>query len=231
MRKAARPESRPIGFGALAAKPNPTMILIAQAASAAEARKAADQGADGIITHAADGPGESVNAFWGTQAVLKDREAARTLVKRGGDFLVFDENTDAAVLLEEDLGYVMRIALDAPDTFLRSIESFQQIDALLVPPLEDALTVRRALELRRIAISTRKALLLPVRNDIEPSALEALRDCGVIGVVATGAAGAAALRPKIDGLGPRRRAKDTRAVRLAPIGAGVSVRVDEDEED
>jgi hypothetical protein len=227
MRKAARPEARAIGFAATSAKANPTMLVIARAGSAADVRKSADQGADCVITASAT-LSDAGKAVWGSEAPMKDRGGAQALVKSGADFLVFDdETTDAAVLLEEDLGYVMRIAFDAPDTFLRTVEGMP-LDALLLPPLDSALTVRRTLDLRRIATFARKPLLLPVENSVEPAVLEALRDCGVIGVIAEGAAGVTALRPKVDGLVPRRKAKDARSVQLAPSGSGFAVRVDED---
>lgn len=230
MRKAARPEARPIGFSAAAPRANPTMLVLARAGSAAEVRKAADQGADCVIAASAS-IADAGKAVWGTEARMKDRDAAKALVKNGADFLVFDDDTtNAAILLEEDLGYVMRIAYDAPDTFLRTVEGMP-LDALLLPSLDGALTVRRTLDLRRIATFARKPLLLPVENGIEPEVLEALRDCGVIGVVADGSAGVQALRPKIDALAPRRKPKDGRSVQLAPAGTGFAVRVDEDHDD
>ena len=230
MRKATRPEARLIGFASASAKPNPTMLVIARASSAADVRKSADQGADCVIAASAN-ISDAGKAVWGTEAQIKDRDAAKALVKNGADFLVFDDGTtDAAVLLEDDLGYVMRITFDAPDTFLRTVEGMP-LDALLVPALGGSLTVRRTLDLRRIATFARKPLLLPVDNDIEPTVLEALRDCGVIGLVTEGSAGVSALRPKVDGLAPRRKAKDTRSVQLAPSGSGFAVRVDENHED
>jgi hypothetical protein len=231
MRRATRREVRPIGFGAATATKNPTMLVLARVATAADAAKAAS-GADAIITVKGDDIVKSAGgALWGTEAVTNDREAAKALVAGGADFLVFDDDaTDASVLLVDDLGFVMRIGLDASDTFLRTVEGLP-LDALLVPALDGALTVRRTLDLRRVSSFARKPLLVPVTPDIQPTALETLRDCGVIGVVVDGAAGAAALRPKIDGLAPRRRPKDGRSVTLATGTSPASVRIEEEDED
>lgn len=231
LRKAARPDTRPIGFAATTGAHTPTMLVIARVGSAAEAVKASKAGADAVITTRLEDIGKDGGVLWGIEAALTNREAAQALLARGADFLVFDdETTDAAVLLEEHLGFVMRIGLDAPDTFLRSAAGLP-LDALLVPPLEGALTVRRTLDLRRVATFTRLPLIVPVTDAVEPAVLEALRDCGVIGVVVDGAAAVTALRTKVDGLTPRRRARDSRAVRLTPVSTGGAVRIEEEDED
>jgi hypothetical protein len=232
MRRAARPEARPIGFAATAVARNATVLVIARVGSAAEAGKAGKAGADAVVTTKADDAGkEAAGAIWGVEAGLKDREAAKALAKSGADFLVFDDDaTDASILLEEDLGYVMRIGLDATDTFLRTVETLP-LDALLVPALDGALTVRRTLDLRRVATFARKPLIVQVADAVEPAVLEALRECGVIGVVVDGAAAVAGLRARVDGLAPRRRTRDSRSVRLTPVAADGSVRIEEDDDD
>ncbi|MER3419601.1 MAG: hypothetical protein C4290_03330, partial [Chloroflexota bacterium] len=134
--------------------------------------------------------------------------------------------TPAAALLEEEMGYIMRVDLAASDTFLRSVETLP-LDGLLVPSLEGALTVRRALELRRISTFTRRMLVLGVAPEIEPVDLEALRDTGVIGVVVDGVEGIAALRAKVDALPPRQRPRDGRGVRIALRATGSAYPVEE----
>lgn len=225
MNRATRREARPIGFTATAIKPNPTMLLLARVSSATDAADAAANGADAVIVTSDDRlPRESTgDIFWGTGAPVSGRDAARSLREAGADFIVFDDaTTDASVLLEEDLGFVMRIDLDASDTFLRTIDTLP-VEALLAPSLEGALTVRRTLDLRRIAAFARKALVLPVPAAIDAAALEALRDTGVIAVVVDGASEVKVLRATIDALPPRRRAREaaTSAVAL-PAGIGVT---------
>ena len=224
LRRAARPQARPIGFAAASAPKQPTILLVARAAGAAV------DGADAVIASDASGAGA---ALWGTEAAVSDRAAAAALAQAGAAFVIFDDaSTDAAVLLEEGLDFVMTIALDASDTFLRTVESLP-IAGLLAPALDGALTVRRTLDLRRLTAFTRKPLLLPVTAEIEPVALETLRDCGVLAVVADAAA-VPALRSKIDGLPPRRRPRDEGGVTLGgrPSGAATPAPApDEDEDD
>lgn len=231
MRRAARRDAQPIGFAATVARSNPTMLVLARAMSAADAADAVSRGADAVISATEESIAHEGSGalLWGTETPVQGRDGARALRGAGADFLVFsDDTTDASVLLEEDLGFVMRIGLDASDTFLRVVEGLP-LDALLVPSLAGALTVRRTLDLRRLANFARKALLLPVAPDIAGAELEALRDCGVIGVVVDGPAGAAALRPVVDALAPRRRPKEGRSVSVLPRVAGVS-HIEEPEE-
>src|SRR5579884_4280138 len=135
MSRATRREARPIGFTATVTKPPPTMLVLARVSAASAAAEAAQAGADAVVlTAAGTVPRESGSELiWGTEAPVKDRAAARALREAGADFVVFDDAaTDAAVLLEEELGFVMRIDLDASDTFLRTVDSLP-LDALLVP--------------------------------------------------------------------------------------------------
>jgi hypothetical protein len=229
MRRALRPEARPIGFGIATAPPNRTVLLLARVAGGAEAGQVGGA-ADAFITSTTDGAPAGGTLLWGAEAAVAGRAGARALREAGADFLIFDDaTTDASVLLEDGLGFIMRVDFEASDTYLRSVEGLP-LDALLVPGLDGALTVRRTLDLRRLTAFTRKPLILPVRPDIDPTHLEALRDCGVLGVVAEGAEAVAALRAKIDALPPRRRTKDGRAVSLTLRTTGTSVTVEEPEE-
>lgn len=237
MARATRREVRPIGFAAGNRQRHATMLVLARAAGPADAAAAAEQGADALIRGtAASGTDKTGDgAFWGSEAAVKDRAGAAAARQAGADFLVFDdESTAASVLLEEELGFVMRAGLDASDTFLRTVEGLP-LDALLVPSLDGPLTVRRTLDLRRVAGLARKALLMPVPAEIDPGDLEALRDCGVIGVIGDGPAAVAALRARVDGLPARREQKERRAVSIAPVMGGSRVAVeeppDEDDED
>ena len=236
--RALRREARPIGFGANAARRIPTMLVFARVTGAADAAAAAAAGADAVITAGDHFPRSAEGAvMWGSEAPVQGRAGARALREAGADFLVFDdESTDAAALLEEDLGYVMRIALDVSDTFLGTVGvrtspvEDLRLDALFVPGLDGPLTVRRMLDLRRVAGFARTGLILPVRTEIDPADLEALRDCGVVGVVADGPDGAAALRSKVDELPARRPRRKVRgSTVLLPSSVGVG-HIDEPEE-
>lgn len=231
MTRTLRREARSIGFAANNAQRTASMLVIARVAAA---QAGAPRGADAVITPDTSALSDGAAALWGTEAPVRDREGARALRQAGADFIVFsDDTTDAAVLLEEDLGFVMRVALDATDTYLRTVEGLS-LDALLVPGLEGSLTVRRTLDLRRIAGFARKALILAVHPEISPVDLEALRDCGVIGVVAEDAEAVAALRGKVDALPPRRRPKDARGSTVllpAAVAIGRGEAPDDPDED
>lgn len=224
MRQATRPEARPIGFAATAAASTPTMLVLARAGAAEPVK-----GVTALITAAAAAKRPEGVALWGTEGAVEGRDGAKRLKEAGADFVIFDdESTNASVLLEEDLGYVMRIDLDASDTFLRTVEGLP-LDALLVPALDGALTVRRTLDLRRIASFARKPLFMPVTAAVDPTDLEALRACGVIGIV-TSADDAAAVQEKVAKL-PRRRPRESRAVDITARGAATPLPVEEPSED
>ncbi len=165
--------------------------------------------------------------LWGSEAPVAGRDDVRALREAGAGFLVFDaDTTPAAALLDNDMGYIMRVDPAASDTFLRTVETLP-LDGLLVPSLEGALTVRRALDLRRLSTFTRKMLVLGVAPAVDPVDLEALRDSGVIGVVVDGVEGVAALRAKVDALPPRQRPRDGRGVSVALRATGSAYEVEE----
>lgn len=227
MRRAARQEVRPIGFAVTTVQRQPTMLVLARVASA-QAADAAARGADAVIL--TDGhtlTADLGRVLWGSEAPVASRDEVRALREAGGGFLVFDADiTPAAALLEDEIGYLMRIDPAAPDTFLRAVETLP-LDGLLVPSLDGALTVRRTLDLRRISSFTRKMLVLGVAPAIDPVDLEALRDCGVIGVVVEGLEAVTAVRAKVDALPPRRRPRDGRGVSIALRATGTAYEVEE----
>lgn len=232
IRRATRREARPIGFAATAAKANPSLLLIARGAPA-DAQELLTAGADAVLS-SGNVTLNGGSGFWGSDAPIAGREAAKELVSAGAGFVVFDaDTTSAAVLLEDQLGPVMRISLDAEDSFLRTVESMS-LDALLAPELPgDTLTVRRTLDLRRLASFARKPLLVPAAAGIDATTLETLRDCGVVGVIAEGADAVKALRATIDALPPRKRPTDSRgpAVGLSTRAEMAAEQPEEGEED
>lgn len=222
LRRVTQRESRPIGFTATATKAPPTMLVLAQAGGA-DAGALKDAGADGaILQSGGTGPDGSL---WGVELTSGGREKAVELAGAGCAFIVFDaETTDAAVLLEDDLGFIMRVDPDASDTFLRTVEGLP-VDALLVPGVGAPLTVRRTLDLRRITGFTRKPLIVEVDAATDGTTLETLRDCGAIAVVANGTAGATALRAAVDALPPRKRKGEGRGSSLN-LAARTTMQVD-----
>lgn len=202
IRRISRVESPAIGFAPVAVKKQATMLLAAQIAAAGTA----PAGADIVIAAPANAPAAGSNgaAERPLRGALLDGAAERP---DGFDFYVFDGDTaSASVLLEEDAGLVMTPPADLSDSLVQALQ-WLPLDALLVR-WQGAVTVRRLLELQRLSGFSRKPLLLVLNDEPEASALEALREAGVIGVVvdltAPGAAERfARLRETIDNLRPR----------------------------
>ncbi|HLF70703.1 MAG TPA: hypothetical protein VI759_00920, partial [Dehalococcoidia bacterium] len=130
IRRSQRVETAPMGFGAARPAPKPSMLVgfLAPPSMVAAAR---DAGADLIIIEAdvsaADAAKQRTAAGdlpLGVHPNAIDAATAKALQSAGIDFLVFDaDTTPAAALLEEDLGYVLRLPEAPSEDFLRSIDS------------------------------------------------------------------------------------------------------------
>lgn len=222
MRRAMRREARPIGFATTSSAANATMLVVARPGTD-KPEAVAKAGADAVLLAEVSKNG----LLWGSEAPIEGARGTKTLRDAGCDFVVFDaDTTAAAALLEDGLGYIMRVDLDASEALLRGIEGLP-LDAVLVPALGGALTVRRTLDLRRLVAFVRKPVIVPVDAGITAAELEALRDCGVIGVVVEGAAGAKALRVTVDKLAPRKRNRDGRGISIGIQARGDSYEVEE----
>jgi hypothetical protein len=206
MRRAARAESRPVGLVVTATAPQPTMLVVAEA-SAKDAAKAAedadavllseDAGADAVKAAAAGGVPIGVRLPKG------DRAQVATLREAGADFFVLSEDAAASALMEEEVSYILEVAGEPTDTDLRALEALQ-LEAILAPPVDAALTIRRSVGLRRFVAFARKPLMLPVAAEIAAPDLEALRELNVILLLARADA-AATVREKVAALPPRRQ--------------------------
>jgi len=230
MRRAARAESRPVGFTTVATAPQPTMLVIAEA-TAKEAAKAAE-GADALLL-----PGDADAAIKehakgslpvGVRLAAGDRARVAALREAGVDFVVLDDESAASALMEEDLSYILEVPGEPTDTDLRALETLP-LEALLVPPVEGPLTIRRSIGLRRFAAFTRRPLMLPADGSIDGADLEALRELNVLLLLAPASA-AAGLRDKVAALPPRRERRTGGRTGASAIGLGV-VRVEEHDED
>lgn len=237
IRKAARLEQASIGFGAARSASDPTMVLAAQVKDAAAASDALKRGADAVVLGSHD-----KSASTNDGAAVKDAAAgawisgdadAKTLKDAGFDFVVFDpDKTASTAVLEENIGYVMRLPKDVAEQDLRAIADFQ-LDAIDIGRVDGNLTVRKQIELRRAFAYTRKPLMAAVSPDISARALQALRDTNVAVVVAEDAAAVEKLRKTIDALPPRSRRKDDadRPTPLVPRSAGGDHDHEDDDDD
>jgi hypothetical protein len=246
IRRALRAEPAPIGFGAGAQKPAPTMLLAALAGDhwSRAAAEAIAAGADALVLAGRPGDKELAEAIGAADGkpcglIAADATADQLAKLRaaGLDFAVLDLQTPSAALQEEELGMVLRVRDDLTDFQLRAIDSLS-VDALYLERETGASTIARQLDLLRVSGLARKPLLVAVRGDAQQPDLLSLRDAGVVAVAVDlgerGAAGALRrLRGVIDGL-PRRkpRKRGEGEVSLVRLGAPPPPpRDDEDEDD
>lgn len=231
IRRATRIETAPIGFAAAAARTRtPSLLLGIQIDlnAADQAKAAVEAGADVLLltterdaTQAQGVMQIAGTAVVGLQPASLTPEVVEQAKQAGIDFLVIDaEQTPASMLLDEALGFVLLLSGDFSDALLRTIESLP-IDAVLFSDNAKPLTIRRQLELRRLAGLTQKPLLLSIPPEISAAELEALRESGAVGVVVDAAQASAldrlsALRSAIDGLPPRRRRREEAPTPILP---------------
>lgn len=230
IRKAARGESQPLGFGATTSKATATMVLAGIAKNAADAPELARRGADAVIV-ASPKPGEGKQGDVLSGAHISGDDDSKAYRDGGFDFVVFDpDKTSSTAVLEEEIGYVMALPKDVSDVELRAIESFR-LDAVDVGPVERSLTVRRQIDLRRIFALAHKPLMARVPADIDVRALQALRDTNVLVVAVEGADNVERLRKTIDALPPRskRREDGDRPAPFVPTATSAGD-VDDDDE-
>jgi hypothetical protein len=173
---------------------------------------------------------ERAGAIVGARLDKAQREDVRKLREAGADFVVLDADTAMAdAALEEKIGFVLPVSLDAEDADLRLIGDLP-LDALIVPGVDGRLTLRAALRLRRVAALARTPLLAEVDAGIDASSAQVLRESGVVGLIVDGASigKLGKLRETIGALPPRGRRREEH--HEATIPAGVTGG-DEDEDD
>ncbi|MEX2238837.1 MAG: hypothetical protein WEB00_15035 [Dehalococcoidia bacterium] len=199
IRDASSSRASGLGFGATRSKKTATLLLLVHGERSS---LAAITDADAyLVPSAADRPTGDKEAVSGL--ILGKNGASPA---DGFDFLVIDETTPAAALLNEDVGYLMRATPDIPDSFLRALQSLP-LDGLIVTASGD-ITVREQVEMARLAGFTGKPLFVEVAPDVASKQLEVLREAGAVGLIADAARGAeaiAGLRRTISALPPRRK--------------------------
>jgi hypothetical protein len=247
LRRAGRSEPAPMGFATSAGRTkNPEMIicvslddLTVEAAVAAskgganmllltDAEIVGDAAAISAITAAVDIP-------CGLRLDRPEEGTPEAAKKLGLDYLrIEDHDTPAAALLDEEVGFVLSLEDDVTDTFLRTLESMS-FDALYAGELSRPFTLRRQLELRRIAGMAHRPLILRARDSFSSRDLECLRDSGVAAMLIEGGSGSeeslAALRSSVDAMRPRRRNRTEREATMATIPSVAHSSEDADDED
>jgi len=239
IRKTMRTEAAPIGFRAVRPAKTPQLLAALLLDDADKLAQAVAAGAGVVILKDAKTEdleatvqvaGETPLGVW-PQGI--DAADTKALIAASVDFIVFEaESTPATALLEEKLGYVLALKDGADDdTYLRVLESVA-LDAILLPDWKGPLTLKKQLELRRIAALARKPLLLPVELSVESGDLECLRDAGVSVLLLDGDMDALpALIKTIEELpGPRRHRETTLEV-LLPRAAEMAAEEEGEEEE
>jgi hypothetical protein len=219
------------GFAALASQERPRHVLVvAAAASAAEARAALDAGADVVLV---EDTGALKAAAGGRQPVgirLLDATGAdvKAAHEAGADFFLFDDaTTHASAIAVPDVGRVLRLGADQDEQRLRAVGAID-LDAVLVAADPGAITVRDQVALRRVASLVGSPLLIEASAPPDAGALEAWRDAGAPAVLVPAAQVAATVEAAKQVPPARRRVGDRP---VAILGAPPSGRDHEHEHD
>jgi hypothetical protein len=237
IRRTQRVDSAPMGFGAARNAAPPTM-LVGAIVDAAGVSGAAEAGADVIIirakgtlsTDAIKKAREAAkDAVIGAVTSIDGSEAAKALKDAGLDFLVVDDSTPAAALLEDDLGYALTLPNQPEELFLRSLAPMT-FEALYLAETPSPLTVAGQIGLSRIAGLASKPLLTTAPANASNDDLRCLRSVGVSAVI-TDVAGVSTLKETVKSLPPRRGRREDRAVVSLPHSAVASHDDDDDDDD
>lgn len=222
LRRVTRNEPAPMGFALSAGREkNPGMLIAValESPDAEQAQAAIQAGADSVQIENADleagasairATCAAVEAPCGLRSAAQgsNASAAHDL---GLDYLTLTDGAAAALLNNEETGYVLSVDAETPDTTLRILESMT-FDALDAGELQTPLTIRQQIGLRRISGIARKPLILRVSGSLSREELESLRDAGVAVVMLVAGADLNAqvvsMRQAIGGMRPRRRRRD-----------------------
>jgi hypothetical protein len=228
IQRAGRTAPAPFGFAARAASAvaSPTVLCIVRlnANDASKAEDAAKKGADAVIIDGGDAgkvkdfAKKAPGLILGVRAQEPEREQVKALREAGADFVVLEaESAMADALLEENVGFILLVRSDADDTRLRLLSDLN-LDALVPPSPNSSLTIERLLELRRFSLLGRTPLLVEVSGDAHGSAIQAMRESGVAGVIIEGASlgKLEKLRAAIAALPPRGRRRDEQREAMIP---------------
>ena len=242
LRRVGRTEPAPFGFAMAAARAkSPGMIVAVRLddLSPDAAAKATKAGA-GVLLFDGDPQvdAETIRAITGgsevpcglhlTKPAVDSPSTARAL---GIDYVEIDDtNAPAAMLLDDEMGFVLAVEDGASDTLLRTLES-TSLDALYAGEVGSPFTIGRQLELRRISGLARKPLLLHSNDVLSSEDLECLRDSGVAAIVVDSSRNLekqlTALRKNVDAMRPSSRRRGDRQD-ASPTLPGVSHRMDDE---
>ncbi|MCK9486758.1 MAG: hypothetical protein M0R73_08675 [Dehalococcoidia bacterium] len=173
-----------MGFSAIARQERPRyVIVVAEAASPAEAQAAAEAGADAVLLAGASATGLSLNVPVGIRLEAATRAEVEAARDAGADFFLFDDGrSHANALTVDEVGAVLLLGADQDEQRLRAVSAID-LDAVLVEADADVITVREQIELRRVAALTGASLLVRANGKPDAAMLEAWRDAGAPAVL------------------------------------------------
>ncbi len=190
---------QPMGFGAVVSRTKTSPMLTIASVPTGNAQLisiAAKEGADALLLTVENLEKDSKTLAkmnrakaeipWGVFLEKVSKEDIGQLIELGCDFVVFDPaQTQAAVLMEEKLGKVLRIDTSLPENLAKSINRLQ-VDAVLLNPVgggETAFTIHQLMVLERLAGSTGKYVLMTMPLGLSTSDIEILWGLGARGLV------------------------------------------------
>ena len=190
---------QPMGFGAAVTRTKISPLLTIASVPAGNAQLmgiATKEGADALLLTVENLEKDSKTLAkmnrakaeipWGVFLEKVGKEDIGQLIELGCDFIVFDPaQTQAAVLMEEKIGKVLRLDTSLPENLAKSINRLQ-VDAVLLNPVgggETAFTVHQLMVLERLAGSTGKYVLMTMPPGLSAGDIEILWGLGARGLV------------------------------------------------
>lgn len=246
IRDISRRRPQAFGFAAMRnteATSSRQVLVVAEVDSPAAAGTAVAAGADvvaftGALSHLAEVVSASGHAVVGARVDAATAQDVAAIREAGAHFLVCtDDETEAAALLDQNVGYVMVAPLSTPtpafsdsdhDARLRSFRALD-LDGVLVHALPQTMTVRQQLQARRLGDLARKPMFVAVNSAVSAATLELWRDAGVVAVIGD-ASLVGDLAAAADAVPAPRRSASDRADAIVPASSSSS-RADDDEDD
>jgi len=237
LKKVTQLEAPRMGFGTRrdeSRTSRPLLMAITGDISLKTLGKLKDSGADGIVLlgHSLNKPEreqskllEALNGLPAGVWLQRPMDASGERVLRGEwDFLIFDMDASPAPTLgAKDPGKLLQVDSGLEESLLRATAALP-VDGLFYTLREEALAVRHLLALARIGQFIRKPVVVLIPQQIDPKALELLRDAGASGIAIEvkdeeGIKQVQRLQQELEKLPPRKKPGETREARLPQMAA------------
>jgi hypothetical protein len=175
---------------------------------------------------------------WGFYLEDADSKKVATLVKAGGDFMVFSAASPVATAPGDDkTGKILQVESSMDDGLLRAVNDMP-VDAVLIDDTYEengSLVWHQLMIYQHVANFITKPVIVPVPASITEVELKALWEAGIDGITVetakAGAEGIKTLRQAVDSLPPRSARKRGKAEALLPHVPGETREAPPDEEE